>query len=118
VLVDGLTTIQSALNSEGYQRKATNRIRQARLMTDLTWARQGLKGNQVDSFYEKKEKQDIQSSERAMVSVLHCVPRARAQLYFAYPALSRRSLYSALALATENSAWRAGQRVARPLKHW
>lgn len=74
VLVDGLTTIQSALNSEGYQRKATNRIRQARLMTDLTWARQGLKGNQVDSFYEKKEKQDIQSSERAMVSVLHCVP--------------------------------------------
>jgi hypothetical protein len=117
VFVDGLTTIQSAMDSEGYQRKVNNSLREAREKINLMWARQGCKGHQVDSFYDMKEEQDIRISERALVSVLHCEPTRACTQALLYFATRRRSLYSALALATENSAWCAGERVARPLKH-
>ncbi len=65
VFVDGITAIQSAMGSSSYQTKIKDRYWELRERTDL--ACRGLQGNQVDTFFDKYERQDILKSERLLV---------------------------------------------------
>lgn len=65
MFVDGLTAIQSAMDSRSYQNKMKDRFWQMREHTDL--ACQSLQGNQVNTFYDKYEQQDILQSERLLL---------------------------------------------------
>ena len=67
VFVDGITTIQSAMDSSSYSQRMKNRFWEIRERTDLEW--RSLQGNQVDTFFDKYERQDILQSERSLVSV-------------------------------------------------
>jgi hypothetical protein len=64
--VDGIIGIQSALNSDTYTDKMKDRFLQIRARRDTEWRHMG--GTFVDSFYSKMNIQDVQASERDVVS--------------------------------------------------